>query len=165
MTRAVGRKDSGQSAAWGAKLFAVQFRQLEYLVALARENHFARAAAACWVSQPTLSDGIRSLEAELGVAIVLRGHRYEGLTPEGERLLAFAQRVLHDRDQMVSELRPPGDSLVGRIRLGAIPTSMPPLPLLTTPFRERNPGVDLTVLSLSALRSNDSSNRSSSTQA
>jgi DNA-binding transcriptional LysR family regulator len=128
----------------------VQFRQLEYLVALARENHFARAAAACWVSQPTLSDGIRSLEAELGVAVVLRGHRYEGLTPEGERLLGFAQRVLHDRDQLLNEIGTPGEGLHGRIRLGAIPTSMPPLPLLTTPFRERNPGIELTVLSLSA---------------
>lgn len=59
-------------------------RQLEYLVALARERHFARAAAACFVSQPSLSAAIRRLEHELDVPIVRRGRRYEGLTPEGE---------------------------------------------------------------------------------
>lgn len=53
-------------------------RQLEYLVALARERHFARAAAACFVSQPSLSAAIRRLEHELGVPIVRRGRRYEG---------------------------------------------------------------------------------------
>lgn len=58
-------------------------RQLEYLVALARERHFARAAAACFVSQPSLSAAIRRLEHELDVPIVRRGRRYEGLTPEG----------------------------------------------------------------------------------
>ncbi|MFF2423588.1 LysR family transcriptional regulator [Streptomyces mirabilis] len=58
-------------------------RQLEYLVALARERHFAHAAAACFVSQPSLSAAIRRLEHELDVPIVRRGRRYEGLTPEG----------------------------------------------------------------------------------
>ena len=61
-------------------------RQLEYLVALDRERHFGRAAAACHVSQPALSEAIRSLERELGVPLVVRGRRFEGLTPEGERV-------------------------------------------------------------------------------
>lgn len=56
-------------------------RQLEYLVALARERHFTRAADACFVSQPSLSAAIRKLEHELDVPIVRRGRRYEGLTP------------------------------------------------------------------------------------
>jgi DNA-binding transcriptional LysR family regulator len=128
----------------------MQLRQLEYLVALAREGHFARAAAACWVSQPTLSDGIRTLETELGVAIVRRGQRYQGLTPEGERLLDFARRLLHERDELLREFGPRSEGLSGRLRIGAIPTSLPPLPLVTTPFRDRHPGVDLTVLSLSS---------------
>ncbi|WP_346921795.1 helix-turn-helix domain-containing protein [Glutamicibacter creatinolyticus] len=59
-------------------------RQLEYFVALAREQHFARAAAACYVSQPALSEAIRKLEAELGVPLVRRGHSFQGLTAEGE---------------------------------------------------------------------------------
>jgi DNA-binding transcriptional LysR family regulator len=128
----------------------MQLRQLEYLVALAREAHFGRAAAACWVTQPTLSEGIRSLETELGVAIVLRGQRYEGLTAEGERLLSFAQRFLHDRDALLRDLGPRSQGLSGRLRLGAIPTSLPPLALLTSPFRIRHPGVDIAVLSLSS---------------
>ncbi len=61
------------------------FRQLEYFVALARERHFARAANACHVSQPALSEAIRKLEHELKVPLVRRGQKFEGLTPEGER--------------------------------------------------------------------------------
>ena len=64
-------------------------RQLDYLVTLAREKHFAKAAEACHVSQPALSSGIRSLEKELGVMIVQRGRRFVGLTAEGERVLAW----------------------------------------------------------------------------
>jgi DNA-binding transcriptional LysR family regulator len=69
------------------------FRQLEYFVALARERHFARAAAACYVSQPALSEAIRKLEQELKVPLVRRGQRFEGLTPEGERLVLWARRT------------------------------------------------------------------------
>jgi DNA-binding transcriptional LysR family regulator len=61
----------------------VFIRQLEYLATLDRERHFGRAAAACHVAQPTLSAGIRSLERELGVPLVLRGREFEALTPEG----------------------------------------------------------------------------------
>ncbi|EUA48860.1 bacterial regulatory helix-turn-helix, lysR family protein [Mycobacteroides abscessus 21] len=61
----------------------MQFRQLEYFVALARERHFARAASACYVSQPALSEAIRKLEHELGVPLVLRGSNFEGLTRRG----------------------------------------------------------------------------------
>ena len=63
------------------------FRQLEYFVAVARERHFARAAEACYVSQPALSASIAKLERELNVTLINRGHNYEGLTPEGERLV------------------------------------------------------------------------------
>ncbi|ROT33068.1 LysR family transcriptional regulator [Micromonospora sp. HM5-17] len=126
-------------------------RQLEYLTALAREQHFGRAAAACWVSQPTLSDGIRKLEAEFGVSVVRRGHRFEGFTPEGERLLAWARRLLADRDQLVAEFgRSSHQGLTGRLRLGAVPASLPPVSLLTGPFCERHPETSLTVLSLTS---------------
>src|SRR5579875_1701537 len=59
-------------------------RQFEYLVALARERHFGRAAEACHVTQPTLSAAIRQLEEELGAPIIERGHRFLGLTPQGK---------------------------------------------------------------------------------
>ena len=69
-------------------------RQLVYLDALAREKHFRRAAEACHVSQPTLSAAIVQLEEELGVLIVERGRRFQGLTREGEVVLAHARRGL-----------------------------------------------------------------------
>ncbi|MER6540105.1 LysR family transcriptional regulator, partial [Streptomyces sp900105755] len=75
-------------------------RRLEYLVALARERHFARAAAACHVSQPSLSAAIRRLEHERDVPIVRRGRRYEDLTPEGEVVLAWAHRILTEGDAL-----------------------------------------------------------------
>jgi DNA-binding transcriptional LysR family regulator len=132
-------------------VYRVFLRQLEYLTALAREGHFGRAAAACWVSQPTLSDGIRKLESEFGVAVVRRGHRFEGFTPEGERLLAWARRLLADRDQLLAEFgRASHEGLTGRLRLGAVPASLPPASLLTDPFCERHPGMSLTVLSLTS---------------
>ena len=79
-------------------------RHLQYLTALARERHFARAAAACKVTQPTLSAGIKQLEESLGVLLVERGQRYVGVTPEGERTLAWAQRVLADYSGLRQEL-------------------------------------------------------------
>jgi DNA-binding transcriptional LysR family regulator len=69
-------------------------KQLSYFVALAREKHFGRAAIACHVSQPTLSGAIRALEDDLGVPLVERGHRFTGLTAEGEMILAHAKRIL-----------------------------------------------------------------------
>ena len=71
-------------------------RYLEYLAVLAKERHFARAAAVCNVTQPALSAGIKQLEESLGVLIVERRQRFAGLTPEGERVLGWAQRVLAD---------------------------------------------------------------------
>ncbi|MFB7500682.1 LysR substrate-binding domain-containing protein [Streptomyces sp. NPDC056161] len=125
-------------------------RQLEYLVALARERHFARAAAACFVSQPSLSAAIRRLEHELDVPIVRRGRRYEGLTPEGEVVLAWAQRILAERDALRQELSALRGGLTGTLRLGVIPTALPVASLLTTPFCERHPRARVTIESLSS---------------
>lgn len=123
-------------------------RNLTYLDALAREEHFARAAAACNVTQPTLSAGIKQLEEELGLLLVQRGQRFQGLTPEGEQVLHWARRVLADAtslQEVASELR---SGLVGRLRIGSIPTVLPAMALVTAPFAERYPGVSITVLSL-----------------
>ncbi|RKN04952.1 LysR family transcriptional regulator [Streptomyces radicis] len=125
-------------------------RQLEYLVALARERHFARAAAACFVSQPSLSAAIRKLEQELDVPIVLRGHRFEGLTPEGTRVLRWAHRILAERDALCQELSEMRGGLTGTLRLGAIPTALSAAPLLTTPFCERHPLARVSLESLSS---------------
>lgn len=125
-------------------------RQLEYLVALARERHFVRAAAACYVSQPSLSAAIRRLEHELGVPIVRRGRRYEGLTPEGEVVLAWAHRILAERDGLRQELSALRDGLTGTLRLGVVPTALPTASLLTNPFCERHPRARVSIESLSS---------------
>lgn len=129
------------------------FRQLEYLVALARERHFARAAQACYVSQPALSEAIRRLENELDVPLVLRGRRFEGLTAEGQRLVVWAQRILADRDALTSEVAAMRTGLSGRLRIGAIPTASVVVPLLAEPFCAEHPLV--TVQVAADLRSTD----------
>lgn len=121
-----------------------------YLAALAREQHFGRAAESCHVSQATLSEAIRRLEADVGVPLVRRGHRFEGLTPEGERALAWAHRILADADGMRADIAAMRDGLGGRLRLGAIPTSLPVVTRLTSPLRARHPELTVAIRSLSS---------------
>jgi DNA-binding transcriptional LysR family regulator len=125
-------------------------RQLEYLAALDRERHFGRAAAACHAAQPTLSAGIRSLERELGVPLVRRGREFEALTPEGELILGWAQRALADITSLQQEASRLRGGLEGTLRIGAIPTSLPRSPLLTTRFRERHPRMRVRLTSMSS---------------
>lgn len=117
------------------------FRQLQYLVALAKEKHFGRAADRCNVSQPSLSTSIKQLERTLGVPIILRGRRFLGLTPEGERIISWAERVISQRDAMLVELSGMRENLEGRLRLGAMPNSSPVLPLFSKVLTEKHPGV------------------------
>lgn len=125
-------------------------RQLEYLVALAREKHFAKAAEICHVSQPALSSAIRSLEKELGIMIVQRGRRFLGLTPEGERVLSWAQQTLASLSHMRSDAAVAKSAMVGTLRIGAIPTTMTVAALLTAPCRAAYPNILYTMASLSA---------------
>lgn len=125
-------------------------RQLEYLTALAREGHFSRAAEACHVSQPALSSAIRKLETELGVQIVRRGQRFEGFTPEGTQVLAWAQRILAERAALGQTLASMQGGLTGTLRIGAIPTALSVASLLTTPMREKHPHVRFDLASLSS---------------
>lgn len=115
------------------------FRQLEYFVALARERHFARAASACYVSQPALSEAIRKLENELKVPLVRRGQSFEGLTPEGERLVLWARRILADHDALKQEVTALRTGLTGELRLGVIPAASSTVALLTDPFCAEHP--------------------------
>jgi DNA-binding transcriptional LysR family regulator len=129
-------------------------RQLEYLVALAHEQHFSRAARHCNVSQPSLSNAIKQLEAEFGTPIVLRHQRFQGFTAEGSRIVEWSKRILADRDAMLQELSVLKSTLAGRIRLGAMPTSSPVLPHINACFLKRHPGVqvDISFLGLDELR-------------
>jgi DNA-binding transcriptional LysR family regulator len=101
----------------------VLFRQLEYFVAVARERHFARAAEACYVSQPALSASIAKLERELNVTLINRGHNYEGLTVEGERLVVWAKRILAEQEAFKAEVAAVQSGITGTLRLGTEPTA------------------------------------------
>jgi DNA-binding transcriptional LysR family regulator len=131
----------------------MDIRQLQYLVALAREKHFTRAAHACNVTQPTLSGRIRQLELELGVPIVERGQRYQGLTQEGERVLKWAQLILNNWASMHQELAQLAISdfgLTGRLTLGAIPSALPIIPYLTRDVQRLHPEINFTIMSMSS---------------
>ena len=121
--------------------------KLEFLLALAREKHFGRAAEACGVTQPTLSAGIKQLEESMGVLLVNRGSRFHDLTPEGERVLDWARRIVGDTRNMREEIKSLRHGLTGRLRLAAIPTALAMVAALTTPFRERHPNVQFTIWS------------------
>jgi DNA-binding transcriptional LysR family regulator len=127
----------------------VLIRQLEYLVALARERHFGRAAQLCHVSQPTLSGAIGKLEANLGVMIVMRGRRFEGLTEEGARVVRWAHRILAERDALLSDIDRMHGGITATVRIGAVPTAIPATPLITERFSLTNPmaGVQIEALS------------------
>lgn len=129
----------------------MDIRQLRYLVAFARERHFARAAEACGVAQPTLSAGLRHLEEDLGVLVVERGNRFKGLTQEGERVLAWAQRILADCDSLEQELLGARKALRGRIIIGVIPSALAMVARLTSSLLERQPGLGIKLLSRSSV--------------
>lgn len=124
-------------------------RQLNYLVTLAKEQHFARAAELCNVTQPALSSAIRSLENELGLVIVRRGRRFLGLTEEGERVLGWARQTIAALDHMRQDVSV-SNLLTGTVRIGVIPTTMPVVSLLVATCREAHPRLSFAVRSLSS---------------
>ena len=118
--------------------------ELRYIIAVAREKHFGRAAEACFVSQPTLSVSIKKLESELGVIIFERGGSEITLTPIGENIVQQAQRVL-DAANQIKEIADQGrDPLRGALRLGVIYTIGPYLlPRIIKSMIERYPDMPL----------------------
>lgn len=121
--------------------------KLEMFIALANERHFGRAAESCGVSQPSLSGAIRALEAQLGVQLVWRGSRFQGLTPEGARVLEWALRIVADARVMKEEMRAARQGLSGKLRIGVIPTALSMVVDLTGGFSARHPNVAMTILS------------------
>lgn len=121
--------------------------KLEFLIALAHEKHFGRAAEKCGVTQPTLSAGLKQLEDSLGVILVRRGSRFIGLTDEGERVLEWARRIVADARALKQEVHALKRGVTGHLRIAAIPTALPVVAILTTPFHARHPHVRITVLS------------------
>ncbi len=125
--------------------------KLEFLLALAREKNFGKAAEQCGVTQPTFSAGIKQLEATLGVLLVHRKSRFIAFTAEGERVLEWARGIVADSRAMRQELRALKHGLVGRLKVAAIPTALPMVSALTTPYRARHPNVTFTVLSRTSI--------------
>jgi DNA-binding transcriptional LysR family regulator len=126
--------------------------KLEFFIALANQKHFGRAAEECGVTQPTLSAAIQQLEDQLGVMLVLRGSRFQGLTPEGQRVLEWARRIVGDARTMREEMRAARKGLAGHIRIAAIPTALAMIPKITAPFQERHPDVTFSVISRNSLQ-------------
>jgi len=120
--------------------------ELRYIVAVARERHFGRAAEACFVSQPTLSVAVKKLEEELGVALFERGPGEVSVTPPGQRIVEQAQRVLEEASR-IKEIAAAGrDPLAGTLRLGAIYTIGPYLlPKLIPILRKNAPSMQLLI--------------------
>jgi DNA-binding transcriptional LysR family regulator len=125
-------------------------RHLFFFVTLARERHFARAAEVCNVAQPTLSAAIRKLEEDLEARLVIRGHHFVGLTPEGERVLAWGRQILADYDSLRGDLSRLRKGMVGTLRLGVIPAAMPVVSFITAQFCKEHPAADVEIQSLSS---------------
>ena len=123
-------------------------RKYLYLIALAKEKHFGRAAAACHVSTSTLSAAIRDLESELGVAVVERSQHFTGLTPEGQRVLDYAQRMAASAEALRQDLASLQGGLSGALRLGVIPTALTRIADLTASFARRHPQTTMLILSM-----------------
>lgn len=125
-------------------------RQMTYLVALAREKHFGRAAEACNVTQPTLSSGLKALERELDMRLVHRGPRYIGLTPEGARVVDWASQIISDYQSLKQDVEVFRGCLKGTLKLGVIPAAMPAIAELTTPFSSKHVQVSIEVHSMTS---------------
>jgi DNA-binding transcriptional LysR family regulator len=125
--------------------------KLDFVLALAREKHFGRAAESCGVTQPTLSAGLKQLEEQMGVLLVNRGSRFQSFTPEGQRVLEWARRIVGDTRAMREEINSLRHGLSGRLRIAAIPTALAMVAHFTTPYRERHPNVQFTIYSRNSI--------------
>jgi DNA-binding transcriptional LysR family regulator len=123
---------------------------MRYLVALDKHRHFGRAAQACDITQPALSNALHALEDEFGVAIIKRSRTYGGLTHEGEAVLDSARRMLRELDVLTQELESTADFPRGALRMAAVPTAVPLLTVFAAMLRRRHPGLVPTVLAMSS---------------
>ena len=122
----------------------MNLQELRYLVAIAEQRHFGRAAQVCNVSQPTLSSQIKKLEEELGVTLLERTNKRVALTPVGGQIVEHARRALAEAAQMEAVARAARDPLVGPLKLGVIPTLAPYLmPLILKPLKQGYPGLTI----------------------
>ena len=114
---------------------------MRYLVALDEHRHFARAAQACFVTQPALSNAIRALEEEFGAVLVKRSRTFAGFTPEGQRMLASARRLLHEQELLAQDFKSSQGKPAGTLALGAVPTAEPIAARFAAMLQARHPGI------------------------
>lgn len=126
-------------------------RQMTYLVALGREKHFGRAAEVCNVTQSTLSAGLKALERELDMRLVIREPRFIGFTPEGERVVEWAAQIIADYESLKQDVEVFRGGLKGTLRLGCIPAAMPQVARLTAPFCAKHEHVTVDVQSITSV--------------
>jgi LysR family transcriptional regulator, hydrogen peroxide-inducible genes activator len=120
----------------------MNLRDLRYMVAVAEERHFGRAAERCHVSQPTLSGQLRKLEESLGVTLFERTSRSVAITPLGEEILLHARLALEQAEQIEAIARAQRNPMAGPLRLGVIPTVSPYLmPLVLGALKQRYPAL------------------------
>ena len=123
---------------------------LRYVIALHEHQHFGRAAQACHITQPALSNALRTLEQEFGAVIVKRGRSYVGLTYEGEQVLRTAQRMLQEHERLRQDISNAAGQLQGTLRMAAVPTAMPVLSRFAARLQAAHPGIVPVVLSMSS---------------
>lgn len=123
---------------------------MRYLVALDEHKHFARAAQACFVTQPALSNALRALEEEFGSSIVKRGRTFVGFTPEGERLLESARLMLREEQLLRQDLSSVGGQPQGRLGIGVVPSAEPVAARFAAMLQGRHPGITPVVRSMSS---------------
>ena len=121
-----------------------------YLAALERHRHFGRAADACHITQPALSNALRALESHLGVAIVRRSRQFEGFTPEGQEVLAVAHRILREQETLVQDLASSAGQARGRLVIGTVPTALPIAARFAAWLVHHHPGIAPQLRSMSS---------------
>ncbi|MBV9356001.1 MAG: LysR family transcriptional regulator, partial [Chloroflexi bacterium] len=122
----------------------MELRHLRYFVTVAAELHYARAAQRLFISQPALSQQVRSLEAELGLKLLERNRRGVRLTPEGVAFLAEARAVVQQADHAAAVARALAEGATGRLRMSYVLTTPGGLPeLIVSEYQRRYPGVQI----------------------
>lgn len=129
----------------------VDLKDLQYLSALARHQHFAKAAAACGISQPAFSMRIRAIEDRLNTAIVKRGNRFQGFTPEGEAILRHGRRVLEEMRALEQEILAAQGEVSGILTLAVVPTAASYAARLAIGLHQAYPGVVARIHTASSL--------------
>lgn len=141
-------------------VFLPTLKQLQYLVALHDHGHFGKAAEACFVTQSTLSAGLRELESLIGVTLVERTRRVVRFTPLGLRVVEKARKVMREAEELGDLVKAEGQPLSGELRLGVIPTIAPfLLPRILPPIRRDWPELRLFLREETSAAACDSLNR------